>query len=285
MGATGFEPLTSSVSANGREALCGWPFPQVAANRRCRSYAFPWRLVLSPSLTHGIRDCVRGSVDAGARLGTGPRLGRGPVRGRAGIAAARVSSARLPFRRRVTPSDRLEPVEAHHRTSHQHEREPPPRVPIPPHSQPPEATQPRQGPLDLPTVAPQPCRGLDPTPSDPRGDPTLPQVGPVGSAVVPLVSVDLAGSGTAPSRRGADRWHVVHDRLEHGGVVDVGGRHHRGKRHPTAVADQVELGSRLATIDWICAHVVPPRLARTLMVSTPARSQSSRPCSPRRSKT
>ena len=85
MGATGFEPLTSSVSANGREALCGWPFPQVAANRRCRSYAFPWRLVLSPSLTHGIRDCVRGSVDAGARLGTGPRLGRGPVRGRAGL--------------------------------------------------------------------------------------------------------------------------------------------------------------------------------------------------------
>jgi Mrp family chromosome partitioning ATPase len=51
------------------------------------------------------------------------------------------------------------------------------------------------------------------------------------------------------------------------------------------VADQVELASRLATIDWICAHVVPPRLARTLMVSTLARFQSSRPCAPRRSKT
>jgi len=85
VGAGGVGPPSSSVSANGREALCGWPFPQVAANRRCRSYAFSWRLVLSPSRTHGIRDCVRGSVDAGARLGTGPRLGRGPVRGRAGL--------------------------------------------------------------------------------------------------------------------------------------------------------------------------------------------------------
>ena len=64
-------------------------------------------------------------------------------------------------------------------------------------------------------------------------------------------------------------------------VVDVGG----GQRQPVAVADEAELGSRLATIDGICAHVVPPRLARTLMVSTLARDQSSRPCSPSRSKT
>jgi hypothetical protein len=35
------------------------------------------------------------------------------------------------LRRRVTPSDRLEPVEAHHRAAHQHEREPPPRIPVP----------------------------------------------------------------------------------------------------------------------------------------------------------
>jgi transposase len=49
--------------------------------------------------------------------------------------------------RRVTPSNRLEPVEAHHRTGHQHKGEPPPRIPIPAHLQPPEATQPRQRPL------------------------------------------------------------------------------------------------------------------------------------------
>jgi hypothetical protein len=88
------------------------------------------------------------------------------------------------LRRHVTPSDRLEAVEAHHRTGHQHEGEPPPRVPVPPHLQPPEATQPRQRPLDLPAVAPKPGRRLDLTPSDPRLDPTAPQIGTVGSAVI-----------------------------------------------------------------------------------------------------
>jgi hypothetical protein len=34
VGATGFEPVTSSVSAKCKEPLCGPPFPQVAANRR-----------------------------------------------------------------------------------------------------------------------------------------------------------------------------------------------------------------------------------------------------------
>ena len=67
-----------------------------------------------------------------------------------------------------SPFDWLEPVEAHHRAGQQHEREPPPRIPIPPHLQPPQATQPRQRPLDLPAIPPQPGRRLDPTPSDPR---------------------------------------------------------------------------------------------------------------------
>ena len=34
VGATGFEPVTSSMSANSGEALCYPPFPQVAFNRR-----------------------------------------------------------------------------------------------------------------------------------------------------------------------------------------------------------------------------------------------------------
>jgi hypothetical protein len=37
VGATGFEPVTSSVSANHREPLCGRPFSQVAPDRRGRS--------------------------------------------------------------------------------------------------------------------------------------------------------------------------------------------------------------------------------------------------------
>jgi hypothetical protein len=37
VGAGGVEPPASSVSANGGEALCGPPFPQVTANRRGQS--------------------------------------------------------------------------------------------------------------------------------------------------------------------------------------------------------------------------------------------------------
>src|SRR5512132_1420893 len=107
----------------------------------------------------------------------------------------------------------------------------------------------------------------------------------VGAAVISLVCVKLDGPGAPPPRRGPHRRHVLQDRLEHGGVVDVGGGDRGGQREPSCVADQVELAPRPATIDWICAHVVPPRLARTLMVSTLARDQSSRPCSPRRSST
>jgi hypothetical protein len=36
--------VTSSVSANGGEALCGTPFPQVVANRRGQRYAFSFRV-------------------------------------------------------------------------------------------------------------------------------------------------------------------------------------------------------------------------------------------------
>jgi hypothetical protein len=39
------EPVTSSVSANGGEALCGSPFAQVATNRQWRSYAFSFPAV------------------------------------------------------------------------------------------------------------------------------------------------------------------------------------------------------------------------------------------------
>ena len=47
-------------------------------------------------------------------------------------------------------------------------------------------------------MPPQPLRRLDPTPSDPRRDPTPPQPGTVARAVIALVSVQLAGSGPPP---------------------------------------------------------------------------------------
>jgi hypothetical protein len=173
-----------------------------------------------------------------------------------------------------------EPVEADHRAGYQQEREPPPTVPVPAHLQPPPAAQPGQRPLDLPPVPPKPGRGLHPTAGDPRPDPTPAQVRTVGRAVVGLVGVDLARSSAPLPRWRANRQDIVKDRFEHRGVIDVGGSDHDGKWLPATVAHHVELASRLATIDGICAHVVPPRLARTLAESTLARVQSSRPAVP-----
>jgi hypothetical protein len=117
-----------------------------------------------------------------------------------------------------------------------------------------EAAQPRQRPLHLP---PLPPRRLHPTPGNPRGDPTPPQPGAVGGAVVALVGVDRPWSGAPPARRCADWWDVVDHRLQHGHVGDVGGGDCRGKGQPLSVADQVQFGPGLAAIDRICAHVVP----------------------------
>jgi hypothetical protein len=133
----------------------------------------------------------------------------------------------------------------------------------------------------------RPSRVEDSTmrPGDPRRDPTTPQISPVGRAVVPLIAVELAGPAAPPPRRRQHRRDIVQEGLEHGGVAHVGSGDHRGQRQPATVAEQMELGPRLATIDRICAHMVPPRLARTLMVSTLARDQSSRPALPNWSKT
>jgi hypothetical protein len=45
VGATGFEPVTSSVSATPREPLCGRPFLQVVSDRGCRDYVLTSRSV------------------------------------------------------------------------------------------------------------------------------------------------------------------------------------------------------------------------------------------------
>jgi hypothetical protein len=133
-------------------------------------------------------------------------------------------------------------------------------------------------------MAPQPGRGLDAASSDPRCDPAPAQVGAVGLAVEALVGVELARPGAPPTRRRADRRDIVDDRLQHGHVRDVGGGDHRGQRLPGRVAGKVDLGPGLATIDGICANVIPPRLARRLAESTLARDQSSRPARPSRSR-
>jgi hypothetical protein len=76
--------------------------------------------------------------------------------------------------------------------------------------------------------------------------------------VVPLIGVDPVGPAAPATRRHAHRWDIVQEPLEDHAVVDVGGRQRDGKGEALAVGDKVELGSWLAAVDRICAHVVPP---------------------------
>jgi hypothetical protein len=155
----------------------------------------------------------------------------------------------------TTPA--LAPVKTDERASYQHEREPSARITIPANLQPPPTAQPRQRPLDLPAVTPQPRRRLDPTPRDPRGDPATTQVAAVVLAVVALVGMDPGWSDPPPPRWRADRRNVTNDRRQHGRVSQVGGGDHCRQRQPTTVANEMELAPRLATIDGICAHMIP----------------------------
>jgi hypothetical protein len=67
--------------------------------------------------------------------------------------------------------------------------------------------------------------------------------------VMGLIGIDLARPASPPSRQRAHRGHVLQQRREQQGVVDVGGGYHGGQRQPAAVADQVKLGPWLAAID------------------------------------
>jgi hypothetical protein len=140
-------------------------------HRPCRARPADRSLVAEDRSARGVRDqtgphprSVLGPWRTGTTGARAVTYGHHRSRGTTGRRASRSGSShnadrriRLwSLRRHVTPSDRLEPVEAHHRTSHQHKGEPPPGIPIPAHLQPPPATQPRQRPLDLPAVAPKP---------------------------------------------------------------------------------------------------------------------------------
>jgi Transposase DDE domain len=168
-------------------ALSGAPRVSAAAVRArlAGGRAETLRMLLRPAQGPGLRACGpppcnqeagQEAQEQAARDRTGRLTGPAhpPLRRPPSTVSPASPGLNHKLRRRVTPSDRLEPVAAHHRTGHQHEREPPPRVSIPAHLQPPEATQPRQRALDLPAVAPKPGRRLDLTPSDPRLDPTPP---------------------------------------------------------------------------------------------------------------
>jgi Bacterial protein of unknown function (DUF899) len=66
---------------------------------------------------------------------------------------------------------------------------------------------------------------------------------------------DPVNSSIADTRR-ANRWDVVQDRCEHGGVGDVGGGDGRGQRSPPPTQTRWSLDPA-CPIDGICADMVP----------------------------
>ena len=120
-------------------------------------------------------------------------------------------------------------------------------------------------------MAPQPLRRLDPTPSDPRPDPTTAQRRAVAGAVIALVSVQLAGSGPPPAGQGQHRRDIVQDRGEHGHVGDVGRRHDRGQRQPAPLAGEVDLGPGMPRSTGFAPTWSPAFGAHTGRVHTRAR--------------
>jgi hypothetical protein len=93
-----------------------------------------------------------------------------------------------------------------------------------------------------------------------------------------LIGMNLPGSAASPPRRRQHRWDVAQHGLEYGGVGHVGGGDGRGQRQPAAVADQVDLRPGLATIDRICAHMIPRAWrARSWCPRSPATSPADPP--------
>jgi hypothetical protein len=92
--------------------------------------------------------------------------------------------------------------------------------------------------------------------------------------VVGLVGVNLAQPGAPTARRRTDRRDVVEDRLEHDGVVDVGGGDRRGVR--VAAAPVSDHRALVVDLDLILSGRVSSRSARSLLVVLPHPSWDAR---------
>jgi hypothetical protein len=73
------------------------------------------------------------------------------------------------------------------------------RTPLVPHLEPTEAIEPRERPLDHPTIAPQPLTRLDAPPRDAWDDTTSAQRPPTAWVIVALIGMQLHGALARPS--------------------------------------------------------------------------------------
>jgi hypothetical protein len=145
-----------------------------------------------------------------------------------------------------------------------------------------EAMEPRNRPLDDPSVPTEALAVLDASARDARSDAAGTTDHPTEDVVVGLVGVKLVRARARSAAADLDRRQLVEHRPEHLAVVQIGAREVRREWDAAPVYDDVVLGSELSAVRRVRAGLFTPPFARTLDPSTLTRDQSilsSRPSS------
>lgn len=140
-----------------------------------------------------------------------------------------------------------------------------------------ELVQPSETALDYPADGAQPGTVFGVLAGDARRDPPGAQRSAVTFAVVGPVTVEVTRPLTGPASGAADLRDSVNQRDQLGAVVAVASGQRYGQGNPTAVGDQVVLGTGASPIDGRGARRLPPLSARTCEPSTTMVSRSSCP--------
>lgn len=139
-----------------------------------------------------------------------------------------------------------------------------------------ESVQPREGPLDNPTVTSKLLAGFDAASCDASLDAPAFAGLTASSEIIGLVGMELGRSASGSASFAGDGRNGIQQLVEGLAVVDVGSGQQEGERDALPVRDEMALGSRSAAVGRIGASRFTPLLAAMDELSRQARLQSSR---------
>lgn len=143
-----------------------------------------------------------------------------------------------------------------------------------PDPQPAMLEEPRDRPLDDPTVDAQATAVGRATPGQYRDNPAPTQLPAVRLRIIGPVALDPVRSSTGPSDFARDRRDRIDQRQQLRDVVAIGPRDLDRQRNAARIGDQMMLGARFRSICGIRAGLRPPKTARIESESTRAREKS-----------
>lgn len=138
------------------------------------------------------------------------------------------------------------------------------------------AGEPGHGPLNNPSVAAEPLRGLDPFAGYAVADAPLAEPSAQVVIVVALVGVQLCRAAATGSAGRTNRRDATHERLKALAVVHVGSRDAQRQWESVPVRDQVNFRSQLAAVGRIRSGQWPSFAARRLTESIAHRASRAR---------